>query len=184
MADYQEKMRLQYDEVVQKFKQEASRQLGRSLSDTEFQEWWRKQPTFLTFEDWLREEEEMRKMGSKPCPICGTLNSVTATVCHKCGSLMREIRPPSGGGVVAAAPRRPGAPGPGGSEGPTGSYETPSGQEAAPTTSSIPRRLFQRPGAPPPVVQKRVIKKPIESQEGQGSEGSSDQSESSSQDEL
>src|SRR5438874_924476 len=33
MADYQEKMRLQYDEVVQKFKEEASRQLGRALSD-------------------------------------------------------------------------------------------------------------------------------------------------------
>ncbi|HII40535.1 MAG TPA: hypothetical protein HA326_04880, partial [Thermoplasmata archaeon] len=39
MADYQEKMRLQYDEVVQKFKEDASRQLGRALSDKEFQEW-------------------------------------------------------------------------------------------------------------------------------------------------
>src|SRR5256712_8808766 len=105
MADYKEKMRLQYDEVIARFKQEASRQLGRSLSETEFQEWWRKQPTFLTFEDWLREEEEMRKMGSKPCPTCGTLNSVTATVCPKCGSLMRDQRPPSGG---AAAPGAPG----------------------------------------------------------------------------
>ncbi len=110
MADYQEKMRLQYDEVVQKFKEDASRQLGRALSDKEFQEWWRKQPTFLTFEDWLREEEEMRKMGSKPCPVCGTLNSVTATVCHKCGSLMKEDRrPPSGGtgsGGMAPAVRQ------------------------------------------------------------------------------
>src|SRR5439155_665037 len=106
MADYKEKMRLQYDEVVARFKQEASRQLGRSLSETEFQEWWRKQPTFLTFEDWLREEEEMRKMGSKPCPTCGTLNSVTANVCHKCGSLMRDQKPPTGGAVVAGAPAR------------------------------------------------------------------------------
>src|SRR5256712_5947898 len=104
MADYEEKMRLQYDEVVSKLRQEASRQLGRDLSDRDFQEWWKKQPTFVTFEDWLREEEEMRKMGSKPCPTCGTLNSITANVCHKCGSLMREVqRPPSsggGGGVV------------------------------------------------------------------------------------
>src|SRR3989442_756249 len=103
MADYEEKMRLQYDEVVSKLRQEASRQLGRDLSDRDFQEWWKKQPTFVTFEDWLREEEEMRKMGSKPCPTCGTLNSVTANVCHKCGSLMREVqRPPSGGGRRAA----------------------------------------------------------------------------------
>src|SRR5438093_1172450 len=110
MADYKEKMRLQYDEVIARFKQEASRQLGRSLSETEFQEWWRKQPTFLTFEDWLREEEEMRKLVSKPCPTCGTLNSVTANVCHKCGSLMREVqRPPGGGGGGATVVQVPSA---------------------------------------------------------------------------
>src|SRR3989475_176030 len=95
MADYEEKMRLQYDEVVRKFQDDAEQQLGRSLAETEFQDWWRKQPTFLTFEDWLREEEEMRKMGSKPCPVCGTLNSVPATVCHECGSLIRDNRPPT-----------------------------------------------------------------------------------------
>src|SRR5437879_8488651 len=82
MADYKEKMRLQYDEVIARFKQEASRQLGRSLSETEFQEWWRKQPTFLTFEDWLREEEEMRKMGSKPCPTCDNHYSVQCSLCQ------------------------------------------------------------------------------------------------------
>ena len=154
MADYKEKMRLQYDEVIARFKQEASRQLGRSLSETEFQEWWRKQPTFLTFEDWLREEEEMRKMGSKPCPTCGTLNSVTATVCHKCGSLMRDQRPPSGGAVVAGAPaRRIQARGPMSPPGPT--------------------------NAPAPIVQKRVIKKPIEGKEGESSEGQNDENASS-----
>ncbi len=179
MADYQEKMRLQYDEVVTKFKQEASRQLGRALSDTEFQEWWRKQPTFLTFQDWLREEEEMRKMGSKPCPVCGTLNSVTATVCHKCGSLMRDTRPPGGGGggaVVAAAPRRSGAP-------ESGSSEGPGGAQAAPGTVGIPRRVIQKPATPQPVVQKRVIKKPMEGQEGESSGGQSGSSGDSSQDE-
>src|SRR5256884_504779 len=180
MADYQEKMRLQYDEVVTKFKEEASRQLGRALSDREFQEWWRKQPTFVTFEDWLREEEEMRKMGSKPCPTCGTLNSVTATVCHKCGSLMRETtRPPSGGGGGGSAPviqaRRPGgSPGPEGSSGGQaasfggGPAGAPSGTEA------IPRRVIRKPVAPQPVVQKKVIKKPSD-----GGEGGDGQSESS-----
>ena len=159
MADYKEKMRLQYDEVIARFKQEASRQLGRSLSETEFQEWWRKQPTFLTFEDWLREEEEMRKMGSKPCPTCGTLNSVTATVCHKCGSLMRDQRPPSGGAVVAGAPaRRVQARGPMSPPGPT--------------------------NAPAPIVQKRVIKKPIEGKEGESSEGQNSNGNSSDSEDL
>jgi len=190
MADYQEKMRLQYDEVVLKFKQEASRQLGRSLSDAEFQEWWRKQPTFLTFEDWLREEEEMRKMGSKPCPVCGTLNSVTATVCHKCGSLMRDTpRPPSGGAVMTGVPRRPGIPGTGGSEGPAGPqaspYDTQGAQATDAGTTTIPRRVFSKPATPQPVVQKRVIRKPVESQEGEGSESQSESSgENPPQDEL
>jgi len=154
MADYEEKMRLQYDEVVAKLRQDASSQLGRDLSDREFQEWWKKQPTFLTFEDWLREEEEMRKMGSKPCPTCGTLNSVTANVCHKCGSLMRDQKPPTGGAVVAGAPaRRVQARGPMSPPGPT--------------------------NASAPIVQKRVIKKPIEGKEGESSEGQGDENSSS-----
>src|SRR2546428_10043109 len=169
MADYQEKMRLQYDEVVTKFKEEASRQLGRALSDREFQEWWRKQPTFVTFEDWLREEEEMRKMGSKPCPTCGTLNSVTANVCHKCGSLMRETpRPPSGGGSGGAAPgiqaRRPGASPP--PESPAGGQASPYGSSRAHSrgpsrTAAVPRRGIRTPIRPPPGGQKeRTTKAP------------------------
>ena len=187
MADYQEKMRLQYDEVVSKFKEEASRQLGRALSDREFQEWWRKQPTFVTFEDWLREEEEMRKMGSKPCPTCGTLNSVTATVCHKCGSLMREApRPPSGGGggappVVQA--RKTGSPPAEAPAGAAGTAFRPAGAPAAPSGSeSIPRRVIRKPAPAQPVVQKKVVKKPMG--EGQEGEGQSDSSGGQSEDEL
>lgn len=187
MADYQEKMRLQYDEVVTKFKEEASRQLGRALSDREFQEWWRKQPTFVTFEDWLREEEEMRKMGSKPCPTCGTLNSVTATVCHKCGSLMRETTRPPGSGGGGAAPviqaRRPGAPPP--PEGPAGGQAAPYGPPpggAAPGTEAIPRRVIRRPSTAQPVVQKKVIKRPTG--EGQQGEGQSESNAEKSEDEL
>src|SRR5437667_444127 len=183
MVDYEEKMRLQYDEVVSKLRQEASRQLGRDLSDRDFQDWWKKQPTFVTFEDWLREEEEMRKMGSKPCPTCGTLNSVTATVCHKCGSLMRETaRPPSGGGggggsaPVIQARRTGGSPGPEGSSGgQASSFGAAGGQSGAPSgTEAIPRRVIRKPIAPQPVVQKKVIKKPSD-----GGEGGDGQSESS-----
>src|SRR5713226_7589433 len=147
------------NEIVSKLHQEASRQLGRDLSDREFQEWWKKQPTFVTFEDWLREEEEMRKMGSKPCPTCGTLNSVTANVCHKCGSLMREVQRPPSGAVVAGAPaRRVQARGPMSPPGPT--------------------------NAPAPIVQKRVIKKPIEGKEGESSEGQNSNGNSSDSEDL
>ena len=183
MADYQEKMRLQYDEVVTKFKDEAGRQLGRALSDREFQEWWRKQPTFVTFEDWLREEEDMRKMGSKPCPVCGTLNSVTATVCHKCGSLMKETRPPGGGGGgVIAGPPAPRPSSGGGIPPPddtVGRGAAPYGGGAAAGTETIPHRVIRKPVSQQPVVQKKVVRKPTE---GQGSEGSEGQSEGSGDD--
>jgi ribosomal protein L40E len=177
MADYQEKMRLQYDEVVQKFKEDASRQLGRALSDKEFQEWWRKQPTFLTFEDWLREEEEMRKMGSKPCPVCGTLNSVTATVCHKCGSLMKEDkRPPSGGtgsGGMAPAVRQRAvaaqAPPPSDQQPPLG------GPQAAGAQAGAARPVIRKAVTPAPVVQKRVIKRPATEGDQAGTTGETDQ---------
>jgi ribosomal protein L40E len=183
MADYQEKMRLQYDEVVQKFKEDASRQLGRALSDREFQEWWRKQPTFLTFEDWLREEEEMRKMGSRPCPVCGTLNSVTATVCHKCGSLMKEEKkPPTGGtGGLAPATKQRAAvsaaptPTPGGP-----AADSQGGAQAGAGPEAIPRRVIRRPVTPAPLVQKKVIKRPMgEGDQGSATEGAEDQGQSS-----
>jgi ribosomal protein L40E len=179
MADYQEKMRLQYDEVVQKFKDEAQRQLGRSLSEREFQEWWRKQPTFVTFEDWLREEEEMRKMGSKPCPVCGTLNSVTATVCHKCGSLMRDQRPPMGGGGGGAPTVRKPVPAPGPSQAPV---EPPAGQAAAPGPAAAGpdafRRVIRRPAPGSPVVQKKIIRRPPDGS-GQATESTEESSGSS-----
>ncbi len=155
MADYQQKMRLQYDEVVQKLRQDASRQLGRSLSEAEFQEWWRKQPTFVTFEDWLHDEEEMRKQGSKACPTCGTLNSVTAKVCHKCGTLMQAPAAKINAGVKVGAPRR---------------AVRPPSTGAAP---GAPPPAEEEEAAPPsgPVVQKRVIKRTP----GEGEESTQDQ---------
>jgi len=173
-------MRLQYDEVVRKFQDDAEQQLGRSLAETEFQDWWRKQPTFLTFEDWLREEEEMRKMGSKPCPVCGTLNSVTATVCHKCGSLMRDERPPSGDGSAPAVPatQRTAGPSAAPSGGPSATQSSTlaalSGQSPAPGADAVPRRVIRKPLATQPVIQKKVVKKTLEAKDDQESEDKSE----------
>ncbi len=156
LADYQERMRLQYDEVVQRLKTDASRQLGRTLSDAEFQEWWRKQPTFVTFEDWLHEEEDMRKQGSKACPVCGTLNSVTAKVCHKCGSLMRSAPTPTAGPVRVGAPKR------------TPRTVAPS-EEAGGETAPAPPRTNG------PIVQKKVVKRgPTEGEPTEGQDQSQD----------
>ncbi len=111
-ADYRDRMRKQYMKVVEKYRAQAKRALGRKPSEKEFQEWWRRQPTYVTFEKWLKEEEEMRKMGSKACSSCGALNSVTAVVCHKCGSMMPGQTPPGGrpGQPPAPPPLTPPAP--------------------------------------------------------------------------
>src|SRR5207247_7091035 len=110
----------------------------------------------------------MRKMGSKPCPTCGTLNSVTANVCHKCGSLMREVqRPPSGGGggatvVQVPSTARPPVRG-------AGPSETPAASQAAPTIApgasagaaaadALPRRDIRAALTPQPPIQKEILK--------------------------
>jgi ribosomal protein L40E len=90
LEDYETKMKRQYDQIVNKFRAEAKKELGDKITETEFQAWWATQATFITFDQWLKEEEEMKRMGSKPCPACGTDNSVTAKICHKCGTLMEE----------------------------------------------------------------------------------------------
>ena len=61
LDDYEAKMKRQYDDIVRKFKQEAKGELGAEFTETEFQAWWAKQPTFVTFDQWLQEEEEMKR---------------------------------------------------------------------------------------------------------------------------
>lgn len=128
-------------------------------------------------------------MGSKPCPTCGTLNSVTATVCHRCGSLMREApQPPTGGSGGGSAPviqtRRSESPPPEALPNGPAPYAPPGGQSTAPSgTESIPRRVIRKPITAQPVVQKKVIKKPLG--EGEKGEGPSDSSgDNTTEDEL
>ncbi|MCK4757577.1 MAG: hypothetical protein KAS67_03920 [Thermoplasmata archaeon] len=88
IEDYKAQMQRQYDDVVDGFKKVARKELGANFTEADFQAWWATQATFVTFDQWLKEEEEMKRLGSKPCPNCQTQNSVTATICHKCGTMM------------------------------------------------------------------------------------------------
>ncbi len=156
MEEYREKMRMQYDQVVAKFRAEADRALGRTLTESEFQEWWRTQPTFVTFEGWLKEEEEMRKMGSRPCPSCGTLNSVTAKVCHKCGTLFEEEERP-----MEEPPRaKPPEAAPPTEERPPVERKAVSEERLERIERPVPKKVVKKP-VERPVVQKKVIKKPV-----------------------
>jgi ribosomal protein L40E len=166
MADYEAKMRQQYEDVKRRFRQEASQDLGRTLNDREFEDWWRTQPTFVTFEDWLKEEEDMRRMGSKPCPVCSTLNSVTATVCHKCGTLLKEAadkpRPGTPPSKPAARPIPVGQP--------RTQQEGEEGEEEGAPFEPIAKKVVKKPLGGAPVVQKKVIRRPLEEQR-EGEEG-------------
>lgn len=95
LDDYEAKMKRQYDDVVRKFREQAKTEIGKEFTETEFQAWWASKPTFITFDQWLKEEEEMKRMGSRPCPVCQMENSVTAKICHKCGSVMGDAKAPA-----------------------------------------------------------------------------------------
>jgi subtilase family serine protease/ribosomal protein L40E len=182
MEDYKAKMKMQYDEVRARFKQEAEAELGKALSDGEFESWWKTQATFVTFDQWLKQEEDMRKMGSKPCPSCGTLNSVTATICHKCGALLEEeekprrppAKPPGEKPKEAVPAKKVAAP----PERVVGKLkEPPAARPAAvkpvakktlPTVERpVPKKVIKKPVVEgrPSVVPKKVVKKPEEEEE-------------------
>lgn len=158
MEEYREKMRMQYEEVVAKFRAEADKALGRTLGEEEFQSWWKTQPTFVTFAGWLKEEEEMRKMGSRACPSCGTLNSVTAKVCHKCGTLFEDVEaeaPPAKKPPTKQPPAKPAAAAPAVERAPVPE------EKLEKLDKPVPKKVVKKP-VDRPVVQKKVIKKPAE----------------------
>jgi len=85
--EYMKKMREQYQQFVDGYREQAKGVLGKKFSEAKFADWWKKQPSHITFEKWLSQEEERRKLGAFACPVCGTLNPRGAKVCHKCGTV-------------------------------------------------------------------------------------------------
>lgn len=105
-SDYIKQMRQQYEVYVDQYREQAKGVLGKKYSEPKFQEWWKKQPSFITFERWLSQEEDKRKTSGAayPCPVCGTLNPKGATVCHKCGTVFEKAL---GGEEPGAPPAQP-----------------------------------------------------------------------------
>lgn len=92
---YLKKMREQYDAYVDTFREEAKKNMGKKYSDSKFQEWFKKQPSYVSFENWLSQEEEKRKFTGISCPSCGTLNPRGSPICHKCGTNLEQKKEPS-----------------------------------------------------------------------------------------
>jgi ribosomal protein L40E len=167
--DYLERMRKEYEDMVSKYRELAKVELGKKFSEKNFQEWWTRQPAFISFEDWLAKEEEKKKEGPVPCPVCGTLNPKEATVCHKCGTVFGAPRPAGGPSKKGPPPAAP--PAAGGQQEPAeaeGQEEMPPTQAAAPAAGA-PRMVIRRP-IDRKVIPKKIIKTPTGEERTEGEE--------------
>ncbi|MCX8173035.1 MAG: zinc-ribbon domain-containing protein [Thermoplasmata archaeon] len=97
-SSYEKTMRQQYEAYVDKYRAQAKREMGGSFSETAFWRWWRTQPSYMTYNQWLHKEEATKRETTK-CPSCGAVNERGARVCYRCGTA-----------IVAPAPVQRGLP--------------------------------------------------------------------------
>ncbi len=162
--DYLDKMRAEYEGMVDEYREMAKSDLGKKFSEKRFEEWWRAQPTYLSFDEWLAKEEARRKEGPVPCSVCGTLNPREATVCHKCGTIFSREggrppgqRPPEGPFEEDLGPTRE-------ERAPVERRPPEGGAGAAGASRTVVRRPIDR-----KVVPKKIIRRPIDREdEGSG----------------
>jgi len=88
---YEKSMRQQYEAYVDKYRAQAKREMGASFNETAFWRWWRTQPSYMTYNQWLHKEEKEKKE-TKKCPSCGAINERTATVCYRCGTSLVPVQ--------------------------------------------------------------------------------------------
>jgi len=88
VQDYEQTMKQQYENYVDKQKNRAKTELGEDFTEEEFMDWWQEQPSYISFDEWLEREEARRKEGGIECLECGALNSVDDAICQKCGSTL------------------------------------------------------------------------------------------------
>ena len=100
------RMREQYESYVETYREEAKIEMGRKYTDARFPIWWKKHPAFISFEQWLSQEEEKLKSGGTPCPVCGIHNPRGSPICQKCGSTLEVLKAPTEP-AKDAPPRKP-----------------------------------------------------------------------------
>jgi ribosomal protein L40E len=155
-TDYLERMKKEYEEMTSKYHELAKGELGKKYSERDFDDWFKRQPGYISFDDWLAKEEEKKLEGPIPCKVCGTLNPKEATVCHKCGTVFsKEEKPKTGQPPQGGEPQKEEA-----------SAEA-AAQPQQPQTVA-PRMVIRRP-IDRKVVPKKIIKSPVsgESEEQQ-----------------
>ncbi len=154
--DYIERMKLQYAEYVDQYRNEAKDELGEDMTDEEFMDWWKASPKYIGFEEWLKREEELRKGKTYTCPSCNTINPESATICFKCGTVFKKEEEEE----ILEVGERPGIPP---AEVPAKVVPKPvepMPPAVAPTV--VPKRVVKplEGEKPPTVVPKKVVKAP------------------------
>ncbi len=124
-------LRKQYVEYADKFKAQAKIDLGNKYSEKAFLTWWKKQSTYITFEDWLSKQQDVKKAKIITCPVCGEPNPQSAKECVKCGSQLSQGE----SGDKDQPPRPPAAP-------PPAPEGKPAPQE--PRRIVVPRRIVRK----------------------------------------
>jgi hypothetical protein len=158
--DYIETMKLQYVQFVEQFKPEAIKDLGKGMTDEAFKAWWKANPKYVGFEQWLQMEEEKKTGRTVACPSCGTINAASAKVCLKCGSLFEtgeEKKKKKKGRRREGRREREKTEEPPAAEAPPEVVE----KKAVPPQEE-PQVVRKKVVKQPPVVQKKVVKRPPE----------------------
>ena len=88
---YEDKMKKEYMKFIERYRQVSQRKLGKKYSEEEFWAWWKEQPTYISFKDWLAKEEEKIKKSTVVCPSCQTINPISNANCQKCGTYLQPL---------------------------------------------------------------------------------------------
>ncbi len=86
--EYEKDMSLKkrYEQYLSKYKEEATKYIGEEYTTEEFFNWWKTHPEYISFEDWVKRQEEEIVGETVRCPVCGALNPKGAKICRVCGS--------------------------------------------------------------------------------------------------
>ncbi|NPA75000.1 MAG: hypothetical protein GXO25_02825 [Euryarchaeota archaeon] len=79
-----------YEQYLEKYKEEARKYIGENFKKEEFFKWWKTHPEFISFQEWVKRQEEEIEGETVKCPVCGALNPSGAKICRVCGSVLPE----------------------------------------------------------------------------------------------
>ncbi len=79
-------MKQKYDKYLEKYRVEAKKYIGEEFTTEEFFKWWKTHPEFISFQEWLKRQEERIEGETVVCPVCGAVNPKGAKICRVCGS--------------------------------------------------------------------------------------------------